>query len=394
MMSARSHLRSLADRCGLLFRKAAFKLLRHGRPATTHCPTTAALTVHIGHHFWGAGNVGDDFMLAGFLVEMRRAAVPVRFTCCVPAARERLAKHHPEINWMCYTLSARWSAVEAADCWLGLGGTPFQTDCGDWLEQHLDVEREICECLHKPMYFLGVGVGNAQALQRPKYQRLMQAAVHFWGRDEMSAALLAGASQGKVSTAADLANILFAQRTSPLVKQSIGYLMQFEDRSLFSVEDFLVLLNHHSDLCRLWLSQESRCLRWSEKALWQELCATVQAGLRVSEPQEDTEDMVELLESWSMPEVLVSSRYHGALLAAWSGSRVIIITRNDKLTGLARQLGIPTVRDLSDTALIIEAIRKAKAVAPANLHDLASRASSSVQEWLRHAVKSTGACDA
>ncbi|MEZ5384397.1 MAG: polysaccharide pyruvyl transferase family protein [Prosthecobacter sp.] len=388
MMGVRSCFKSLADSCDFLCRKVAFKLLR---PADLPCDPRYLLTVHIGHHFWGAGNVGDDFMLAGFLVEMRRAALPVRFTCCVPYDNERLARRHPEVEWKPYTLSDRWSAIKDADCWLGLGDTPLQIDSGDWLEQHLDMEREICECLNKPMYFLGVGVGNVDSLQRPKYKRLIKAAVHFWGRDEMSASWLDEASDGKASPGADMANILFAQHTSPLIERSTGYLMHFEDRSFFSEEGFLNLIKSHSDLSSLWLVQESRCLRWSEKALWQELPASVQAGLRMSEPRQDTDDIDELLDSWSMPEVLISSRYHGALLAAWSGSSVVIINRNDKLTGLARQLGITSVAALNDAELLIEAIRTSKAVSQESLRDLARKASCSVHEWLQHAVKSTEA---
>jgi len=335
--------------------------------------------------------VGDDFMLAGFILEMRRAELSVHFTCCVPSNRERLAKLHPEVEWMGYSLSDRWSAIKDADCWLGLGGTPFQMDSGDWLEQHLDMEREICKSLKKPMYFLGVGVGNVEALQRPKYKRLIKAAVHFWARDEMSASLLAEAAEGKTSLGSDMANILFAQHTSPLRMGSMGYLMHFEDRSLFSLEALSILLNQQIALSCLWLVQESRCLQWSEKALWLELPIAMRAGLQMSEPNQDAKNMDELLESWCVPEVLISSRYHGALMAAWSGARAVVITRNDKLTGLSRQLGIPSVGSLSDTVSLIEAIRTSKTVSQERLNDLAHTASWSVQEWLQHAVKSTKA---
>lgn len=333
-------------------------------------------------------------MLAGFLLEMRQAELPIHFTCCVPSNHESLAKLHPEIEWLGYSLSDRWNAIKDADCWLGLGGTPFQMDSGDWLEQHLDMEREICELLSKPMYYLGVGVGNVEALQRPKFKRLIKAAVHFWARDEMSASLLDAASKGRASQGADMANILFAQHRCPLIEGAVGYLMHFEDRSLFSLEDFQALLNQHLEMSRLWLVQESRCLPWSEKALWHELPADVRAGLRVFEPRQDAIKVKELLESWCMPELLISSRYHGTLMAAWSGSRAVVIKRNDKLTGLSHQLGIPSVGSLSDRALLLEAIRTSKAVPKERLCDLARMASWSVQEWFRDVVKLTQAPEA
>ncbi|MFC5453439.1 polysaccharide pyruvyl transferase family protein [Prosthecobacter fluviatilis] len=379
-MKLLSHIRLLADHCAFLCMSVAHKWSRSARKTRRE---EACLIVHIGHHFWGAGNVGDDLMLAGFLSELRKAEVPVRLTCCVPAHHEHLRILHPEVEWKPYAMAGRWRAISEADCWLGLGGTPFQVDSGDWLERHLDVEREICECLNKPMYFLGVGVGNAEALQRPKYKRLINVAKHFWGRDEMSTALLAEASGGKASLAADMANLFFSQHRPLHMERSIGCLLHFEDRSHFSLEAFCDLFERHSDQSRLWLIQESRHLRWSEKALWQELPAAVQAEMRLSQPEWAAQNMNELLNCWGMPEVLISSRYHGALMAAWSGSRVVIIARNGKLAGLARQLGLLSVAKLSDPSALSEAISRSKAVSTESLMKLARMASNSVKEWLQ-----------
>lgn len=387
-MKLLSHIRWLADSCAFLCMSIAHKL---SWPAKQSGREGASWIVHIGHHFWGAGNVGDDLMLAGFLSELCRAEVPVRLTCCVPANHEHLRMLHPEVEWKPYTMAGRWRAISEADCWLGLGGTSFQVDAGDWLERHLDAEREICECLNKPMYFLGVGVGNAEALQSPKYKRLIHVAKHFWGRDEMSTALLAEASGGKASLAADMANLFFSQHRPFHMERSIGYLLHFEDRSHFSLEAFCDFFERHSDLSRLWLIQESRNLRWSEKALWQELPAAVQAEMGLSQPEWNAENMNELLNCWSMPEVLISSRYHGALMAAWSGSRVVIIARNGKLAGLARQLGLLSVAKLSDPGALSDAISHSKAVSRESLMELARMASNSVKEWLQQMVQSNSA---
>ena len=42
------------------------------------------MRVHIGHHFYGAGNFGDDIMLAGFLTALFDKDVKIHLTCCTP----------------------------------------------------------------------------------------------------------------------------------------------------------------------------------------------------------------------------------------------------------------------------------------------------------------------
>jgi polysaccharide pyruvyl transferase WcaK-like protein len=39
------------------------------------------LHVHFGHMFFGAGNIGDDLMLGGWLAALRASGQQLRLTC-------------------------------------------------------------------------------------------------------------------------------------------------------------------------------------------------------------------------------------------------------------------------------------------------------------------------
>ena len=121
--------------------------------------------IHIGHHFFGSGNLGDDFMIAGFLEGMGKANV--RYTCCIPYETEPLKKRFPKIDWLTYDSPTRKHAITSCDAWLGLGGSPFQNAVSDWFTTHLLEEASVCKKAQKPMYFMGIGGQDKAAYTNP-----------------------------------------------------------------------------------------------------------------------------------------------------------------------------------------------------------------------------------
>ena len=145
------------------------------------------MRIHLGHHFYGAGNLGDDFMLAGFLAALRTLAPTATFTCCVPFALDPLRRRVPAITWLPCDEPTRARCITECAAWLGLGGSPFQSALSRWFVDHLVSEAALCARAHKPMYFLGVGVQTSAELADPDVQRICAQAAAIWTRDAASA---------------------------------------------------------------------------------------------------------------------------------------------------------------------------------------------------------------
>src|ERR1700733_6488986 len=90
----------------------------------------------IGLDFFGAGNLGDDLMLAGFLKGIKDLGLSskmrrLRALCSLDRVSQRI--RFPEIDWVDgKAKGAREDAFKSADAVLGIGGTPFQISIGRW----------------------------------------------------------------------------------------------------------------------------------------------------------------------------------------------------------------------------------------------------------------------
>jgi polysaccharide pyruvyl transferase WcaK-like protein len=304
--------------------------------------------IHIGHHFFGSGNIGDDLMLAGFLDLAGTWLAGATFTCSTPFDRASQHRRFPAIEWLPYEPAVRAAAIEACDAWVGVGDTPFQTDVGTWFLDHLAEESELCRRFGKPMFFLGVGVNNREALDHPHARAVISQADHIWTRDAQATAWLRDAGDpARISQGADLAHVHLAQRTPPPREPgTLAFLLNFENRDAFSVEAIVGIVESSAAWRHRWLVQEVRPLDGSEREILALLPAAVRDRLEIRCPDYAHDSLDALLDVWGTPEVLVTSRYHGALAGAWAGSRILIVERNDKLSGLAAQLGCPSVGDL------------------------------------------------
>lgn len=335
-----------------------------------------ARTVHIGHHFFGAGNIGDDLMLAGFLRCVQDRLDRLRFTCCTPHDRLALRRRFPQVEWLEYTSEGRRRGVERADAWLGLGGSPFQISDGDWFALHLAEEAAVCRAAGVPMHFVGVGVNDADALDRADLQAVLQQAAAVWTRDARSARLLAG--RARVQAGADLAHVYLAQRASqlPEPRGGLALCLRFPGDVAARVADLPSLL-HQIPGEVPWLVQEVRRLPACELALHASLPAALQARCtpRIPDAAEVTCDAI--LDAWPPFEALLSCRYHATLVAAWAGARVGVVAISDKLRGVADDLGVPAFATLAEVDL--------GALAPVPRQTLMARvraASDAVVAWL------------
>ena len=336
------------------------------------------LLVHIGHHFYGAGNVGDDLMVAGFLEAARPAWLrSVTVTCCTPhdAASQRL--RFPEIIWLPCDDATRAACIERADVWLGLGGTPFQATGGHtWLLDHLSQEAAWCRRRRTPMYYLGVGVNERAAVDYPQARALVEQAERLWTRDETSAAMLRPlVAPGKITAHADLAHLaLAAMRFPPSEPGTLGLVLNFEDPTQYRPEWLAALVHAAGGRHLRWLAQEVRPLPGSESRLHGQLSAEFRARAPLRRPDYARAATARaLLTGWEGMESLFVSRYHAALIGAWTGAKVAAFARNDKVAGVIRQLGLNAAMSLDDPAAILRAVQTARPVERRLLLDLAGQ---------------------
>jgi len=342
--------------------------------------------IHLGHHFYGAGNLGDDFMLAGFLAAMRTLAPGATFTSCVPFPLEPLRRRFPEITWLGYEPELRRQCIEASDVWLGLGGSPFQSAQSRWFVEHLVAEAGVCARAGKPRFFLGVGVQEAAELVVPDVRRLCASCAGIWTRDTASAErLLALPSPPPIAAAADLAHVFFAGCRPPAATPGrLTTVLNFDFGAWPGRDACLETLRDLPASDRVWLAQESRELPGAERALHAALPASEQSRWRLVTPDIPGAALPLVLADWPSGAWLVTARYHAALAGAWAGSRIVVIATNEKLRGAAHELGIPAVEPDATAAAFAHALNSAESLPFP--HVLAARAHEACAAFLRSAV--------
>lgn len=342
---------------------------------------------HIGDHYMGAGNIGDDWMLAGFLRAWRRWGRPCTLTCATPFDRAALRRRFPEVTWLPYDEPTRNRAVAECDTWLGLGDTPFQNDTGPWMLEHQEAERRLCERHGRPRFFLCVGLNNREVFDDPRALAAARSAEHIWARDRYCAERLGEvASPNAITASADLANIYLADRPSAPPAAEIGWLLHAEDGSVIHPAAVEEALRRTADQRQVWLIQEVRDLPGSERERLAALSEAARATLAVALPDYAAADVQELLAAWPVCERVICTRYHGSLRAAWSGAKLVVVERSDKLRGLADELGcrrLPALRSAHDLERELTAAERVPAPL---LEGLAERAGRACDEFFRRVL--------
>jgi len=352
--------------------------------------------IHLGHHFYGAGNLGDDFMLAGFLAALRTLAPAATFTCCVPFALAPLRRRFPALDWQPCAPADRARAIAACDVWLGLGGSPFQSAQDRWFVDHLVGDAELCARTNKPMFYLGIGVQTAAELDVPDVRRLVAQAAGIWTRDAGSGARLAAlpSPPRRLESAADLAHIFFRNHPPPPAAAGrVTLVANFDYGAWPGQAALLRALEALPATERVWLAQESRELPGAERALHAALPESEKKRWRLVSPEQPGLPAVASAEAgaplegvfarWPSGAWLVTARYHAALAGAWARSRVVVIAINEKLRTAACELGCPIVFPDTSTDLVARALESAP---PATLPALAAeRAQAACAAFLRAA---------
>lgn len=352
-------------------------------------PLRSSMNIHLGHHFFGAGNLGDDLMLAGFLTGMSEFLPAARFTCSIPFPPEPSRRRFPQITWLPYDEAARERAIAEADVWLGLGGSPFQSALSRWFVDHLGAEAGFCRRHGKPMYFLGVGVQDATETADETVRTVCAGARHIWTRDAGSAErLLASRGPDGVTPSADLSHLFLARCRPPAARAGrLCVVLNFDHRKWDGRDDALAGLEVLGAKENVWLVQESRQLAGAELDLHASLDERRQAYWKLTQPEKPGAPLESVIADWPTGEWLLTARYHSALLGAWAGSKIVVVGINEKLKSVAREICAPTVTEDSATDEVIRALRVAT-VNPAPLPSM-ERARAACLDFVQRAGSGT-----
>lgn len=344
------------------------------------------MRIHLGHHFYGAGNLGDDFMLAGFLGAMQTIEPAATFSCCVPFPLAPLQARFPTIDWLPYVPAERKRSIQACDLWLGAGGSPFQSAHSRWFVDHLVEEAEICLSARKPVFFLGVGVQSADELMVPDVRRVCAQAEGIWTRDAASAERIrALPSAPPVNVASDLAHVYFRDvRPPPAQPGRVTLVANFDYGAWPGQSTVLRVLQSVPAQEHVWLAQESRPLPGAEHAMFASLSPDEQARWTFVAPEIAGANLSDVLARWPSGEWLITARYHAALAGAWAGSKVIVLATNEKLRAAAIELDAPLVSPDADADTFAQVLGSAPALAPPL--ELADRAYTACAALIRSAV--------
>ncbi len=328
--------------------------------------------LHIGHHFFGAGNFGDELMLAGFLTEAKRhlGAGKFRLTCSIPFDLQPQRKRFPQVEWLPYDTSARRQAIAECDAWVGVGDSPFQADASSWFLDHLLEEQRFCEEHRKPMYFLGVGVNTPRDAAHGPTKQLVQGAVAVWTRDPLSAELLRTIGGDKVISGNDLSHAyLSTLNFGPSNGTGTGFVLNFEDESHYSIDAICAVLSRSERPA--WLMQEVRELPGSEQSIYKSLPADIRARLPLRVPDYANASTPALIGTWGAPRTLVTSRFHATIVAGWAGWNIVCVERGTKVTAIANAIGAESVADFTNAAKVVNAVNNAQPAPRKVLHALA-----------------------
>jgi hypothetical protein len=329
-------------------------------------------SLFLGFDFYGAGNIGDDLMLEGFLGGFTPSS-DAELTAALPS--ERVAnqqKRFPRVRWHCLSTEARTQAVLKSNCWVGLGGTPFQATHGPWLLNRILADFESAPRTRK--FMVGVGCEEEVLRERALAERIVRGTEFIWTRDEASREILLhelGAQPEQVSCGGDLANIALkrifgaseSERTEPGSLGIVYFAGPDDAHDLKALKRFVQ--SFPSETRPAFVANEVR-ERGFEQAAYKRMFGTwsrlVGKSPRFLSPDYERGSVEDLISHYPAFDVVMACRYHALLTAAWAGCRVAALDRSSKIRFLAAELGIPLVASPFTVASLREGFVDARKV--------------------------------
>lgn len=308
----------------------------------------------IAFDFWGAGNFGDDLMMDGFLRALKHFGFDyegriVSFTWS-GLASQRI--RFPHLTWVGSDEGMQDTHLTSAKIILGVGDTPFQFTCGDWFLRRLE---GIVETIADDAQLIFINVGaEEEALQAADgFGEVLRRVNRCSTRDAMSLSVLKRLGRhtdDRLCQGGDLAGIsLRAMATEICLSRRfrLGVILGHDtlsEKDLDAAKTFLEGFPRPI----AFITGDSRDGSGFEYQLFRSWTkhwfSPIRKKLILLRPNYESCNLKDLINPIADCDVILSSRFHGILAAAWLGCRVAAIGRSSKVTALAQQFGIPCVQ--------------------------------------------------
>lgn len=312
------------------------------------------IKIFLSFDFYGAGNVGDDLMLDGFLKEMKSSNI--EFYCSLPRDPNSQKIRFPEINFV--SREDRVKAADICNIWIGVGDTPIQIKSGNWFLDHLLKESELKKGKKIKYYFIGVGAESEAVTEKANFKAVLDEIDHIWTRDKATTdTLIKGfdLQADRITTSSDLANIslrkiFLTPGRNEKNKYDIGLCYFDENAESVNLDAVKIFLKNAVTKNKrvLAFGNEVRKEGKYEYMIYMNMFNRFErlfGNIKYYQPDYyNMNNVADLVHHYSKCEVIMSSRFHSLLTAAWAGCKVVALERSSKVSALAEDLGINEVK--------------------------------------------------
>lgn len=347
--------------------------------------------IFLNFDFYGAGNIGDDMMLEGFLRGM--GYDNYEFYCYVPKSRDHIRRRFNRVNFV--SKEEKDKTEKICPVWIGAGDTPIQVKSGDWFIDKLVRDNEIKKQSSIRYYFIGIGAEKEAEVKKDVFREILIEVDHIWTRDMMTYDFLKekiGTDKGKLTYSSDLANIFLHEvfgvnnEISKEKKFDIGicYYDESPDSNDGLIMKRFLIKNFKRNKCIL-ICNDVNVKGNFEFSVYRKMFSKTEKllkmDIKVLIPEYYTEYKTNnLVSHYGDCELIMTSRYHALLTAAWAGCKVISLERSSKVTALANELGIFEIKKPFNEDKLKQSLSKAVKVDRNKLIELYKKSLASVKE--------------
>ena len=339
----------------------------------------------IGLEIYGAGNIGEDLQLAGFLESVAKLGFKNHsYVCSISFCLKSQKLRFPEIKWI--GERNRHKLIDDCDIWLGVGDTPFQVTSGPAMLRFLKSEVDYCAEKGKPVLMFCSGAEEEARRKKAGFASIIKNIKVISARDEASANIIQNdfdCPNVDVKPFADLANIslknIFSNINQSQRKYDLGWTVNTDSLKKSDVLAIKKFIRSLKSCSKVFICNEVRKLRSMERMVykkyfnpWYNIFRGAKQDLSV--PNYSGGTLENLVDVYSNCTRVITTRYHGLLIAAWAGCEVCAIARGSKVENLAKVLGVPYVKKPVDISSLKEAYASAVKVPRNKLEKLSLQA--------------------